>query len=166
VTITVVGGCPGTGKSTLAQTLALQANGIHLETDKFFDFVANKIDPSTKPARKQNEAVLGAWCSAAIAYSESGYDVFVDGVIGPWWFPQLDEKLKNYRYVMLEADLETCVDRVRKRQGQASATETIVKTMHQQFVASDFNGERIDTASKSAEQIASSFLALPARKRK
>ena len=130
----IIGGCPGTGKTTLSRQLAMDdPQGVHLETDRFFDFIPNKLDPSTPEAKQQNEAVLNAWCAAANSYSNHGYQVYVDGVIGPWWFDQLDIELGHYQYLMLHADLETCLARVANREGQASATTSVVQHMHTQF---------------------------------
>lgn len=160
MTITIIGGCPGTGKTTLSKLLAGRSEkGLHLETDLFFNFIANKLDPSAPDAHTQNETVLKAWCAAARAYSDGEYDVFVDGVIGPWWFDQLNTDLGEYRYVMLKSDLQTCLERVASRDGQASATAEVVQRIHQQFVQSEvaFSGIVIETSGVSLDQLAERF---------
>ncbi|MFT4676629.1 MAG: guanylate kinase [Patiriisocius sp.] len=67
--------------------------------------------------------------------SLKGYEVFIDGVIGPWWFDQLREQLGPFRYVLLSCDLQESLARVTIRQGQDSATPDIVRRMHDQFLA-------------------------------
>ena len=156
MTITIIGGCPGTGKTTLASRLAKNnRRGVHVETDRFFDFIANKIDPSKPGAHQQNEVVLTAWCAATLAYQAAGYEVFIDGVIGPWWFEQLKAALGDFHYVMLRSDLQTCLDRVATREDQASATVAVVRRMHEQFesAATEYSGIILNTTGRSPDAL-------------
>lgn len=159
MSIIVIGGCPGTGKTTLARELSKRSpNGVHLVTDNFFDFLSHKVDPSTKPAQHQNEIVLSAWCAAARSYDAGGYDVFVDGVIGPWWLPILDRELGEYRYIMLQADLDICLRRVEERDGQSSATPAVVRRMHEQFSTADQSSLLVLDSTQSLENLAEEVL--------
>ncbi len=51
--VVVMAGAPGSGKTTLARMLASDdPHGVHIETDLFFRFITNRIDPSLPEARQ------------------------------------------------------------------------------------------------------------------
>lgn len=109
--------------------------GVHLESDRFFDFLAHKLDPSTPAAKTQNETVVESYGAAAHTYAAGGYAVYLDGVIGPWMLPLLIPILGDIDYVLLHAGEEVALERVKSRDGQASARPSVVLRMHKQFVA-------------------------------
>lgn len=128
----IVSGPPGVGKTAVAGRLARQAAmGVHLETDAFFGFVSRLLDPSTPAAGVQNETVVQAYCRAAVEYQQGGYQVYVDGVIGPWLFPLIQPILRSFDYVLLDVGLALAQARNRARAGVISAD--IVERMHAQF---------------------------------
>ena len=130
----VLGGCPGAGKTTAAHTLARRLhNGVHLITDRFFDFVPDLVDPSTPAAKTQNETIVSAYCAAARTYEAAGYQVVIDGVIGPWLLPQLRSELESFTYVLLFADFDTAMARIEGRGDNGSSIAGIVSRMHPQF---------------------------------
>jgi thymidylate kinase len=163
VDIIVVSGPPGSGKTTVSRYLASHAaRGVHLATDHFFEFLPNRLDPSLPGSEQQNLTILNAWCAAANAYSAGGYAVFIDGVIGPWWFENLKAGFGSFRYALLMADLETCLARTQSRSGQPEANPDVVRRMHEQFarVESDWIAHVID-ATGDVEAVASAVLAAP-----
>ena len=84
--ITIISGCPGTGKTTLSRALARAAPaGLHLITDTFYHFPAHPLDPTTPESHAQNTTIITKIGRAADASGEGGYDVFLDGVVGPWF---------------------------------------------------------------------------------
>jgi chloramphenicol 3-O-phosphotransferase len=48
MSITIISGTPGAGKTSLARALAASdARGVHIETDEFFRFLAHPIGPTS-----------------------------------------------------------------------------------------------------------------------
>lgn len=160
--ITIVSGCPGSGKTTLARQLAsLAERGLHLLSDTFYRFPARPIDPASPAAHQQNTSVMRALGRAAGSFAEDEYTVFLDGVIGPWFLPVLAREVPPsvpLEYVVLQVQLERALARVRERQGPgASAT---VAHMHRAFSElGEFARCALDTASSSAEDVLFEFLA-------
>ena len=86
--IVIVTGSPGTGKTTVAAALAkARARGLHLPADVFFTFPAHAIPPYQPEARDQNRDIMIALARTAATFAGRGYDVFMDGIFGPWFLP-------------------------------------------------------------------------------
>ena len=158
MTIVVVAGTPGSGKTTLAATLAAEEPlGVHLETDQFYGFVSHPLDPSTPESRAQNETIARSYSAAATAFADDGYQVFIDGVIGPWWLALLRDCLGGFDYVLLHASLDATILRVEARRAmrQASASVRVVRAMHPQFekVLDDHARHVIDTTSHTPSSV-------------
>ena len=159
--ITIISGSPGSGKTTLASSLAHQSpKGVHLITDDFYHFLAHRLDPSSPESKLQNTSVVRSFMAAAMSFSQSGFDVFVDGVIGPWWRTEILNAVSECNYVILAADLQAVVKRVGTRANthQASASPEIAQEMHRQFFELEDVSERtIDTTDKSQEAVLTEF---------
>ena len=159
----LIGGCPGSGKTSVARAIAGETDrGVHIETDAFFRFVPNLIDPSTSKSKAQNETIIQAYCMAATAYINGGYNVILEGVVGPWLFPSILPILNEFDYVMLDASLETVQMRVRFRSTQDSARPSIVGRMHPQFdrVKETHSKHVLDTDRISVDDAVSAILKL------
>ena len=160
MTVSIISGCPGSGKTTLAHALASShQNGIHIITDVFYDFIPNRLDPSTPASKAQNEAVVRAFSHAGASFDIDQYQVYLDGVIGPWMIPVLSPILGQFNYVLLSVDLESATQRVASRESPASARLNIVARMHPQFEAleKDYKKHTIFVAEKSPDQIVEEY---------
>lgn len=154
--IVILSGCPGTGKTTLSRSLAeSHARGIHLDTDRFYDFIAHLIPPVLPESRAQNETIASAAAHAAAAFAQGDYEVFVDGVIGPWllpfWSPALSLARAPVDYVVLRAPLDETLRRSNAR-GKRVPDE-VVRHMHAQLEdLGAFERHAVETAGRSPEQ--------------
>jgi predicted kinase len=136
--IAVVSGCPGTGKTTLAFALAsASVRGVHIESDVFFHFFTHRILPIRREAHEQNAAAVRAIGAAAAAFATSGYEVVVDGVLGPWFLPTFLEALGPSglvaEYIVLRAPLDDTLRRALPRDKTEAEHAEIVRHMHREF---------------------------------
>jgi len=119
--VVIVSGPPASGKTTLCRALAAGCpNGVHLDSDRFYDFIAHRVDPTSGESHHQNTIIIRAVASAALAYAKGGYTVFLDGVIGPWFLPEFRPVLESEvptQYVVLKVSAARARARARERQG-------------------------------------------------
>ncbi|HEY2480435.1 MAG TPA: AAA family ATPase [Solirubrobacterales bacterium] len=140
-TWTVITGPPASGKSTVAGLLATNAAEptVHLYTDSFYAWIkTGLIEPHLPQSAEQNEVVVEAIAAAAAAYARGGYDVVLDGIIGPWFVDRYRERASEssieISYVVLAAPLEVTLRRAVERQGAAHLRDPEpITTMHAQF---------------------------------
>jgi predicted kinase len=165
--ITIVSGCPGSGKSAVSKLLAANREmGVRIETDVFYHFLAHRLDPSTPESKPQNTTVVRSFLKSALSFYEDGYDVFLDGVIGPWWLETVQEILPSFQYAILHADLETVLQRTKERAktNQSSANPELARVMHSQFDAlADVDSRTIDTRKKSSKAVFNEFMSRQAQ---
>jgi adenylate kinase family enzyme len=155
----VVSGPPGAGKTTACAVLAARAErGVHLLGDAFWPMiVGGYVEPWLPEARAQNEAVVDALASAALAFDRHGYTVVVDGILGPWFLDRFAARFDGapFHYVVLQPPLEVALARAAAR-GEAglSASGPIVQ-LHEQFARDErIADKRVDNAELTPEQTA------------
>ncbi|MCZ7567090.1 MAG: AAA family ATPase [Ardenticatenaceae bacterium] len=132
----IISGCPGTGKTSVAARMAEQSpRGVHIVSDLFYRFIAHRLLPILPESHDQNATVISAVARSVGAFAAGGYDMLVDGVIGPWFIPLVARELEPVGvavdYVVLRAPLEVTLARAGNRQDPGA--EQIVRHMHDQF---------------------------------
>lgn len=92
---------------------------MHLHTDDFFTAVSKGfIEPWQPESKAQNNTITNAIAAAAKQFALGGFDVVVDGVIGPWFLPEYQQALLDFRidYVVLRPDQNEVAKRARERE--------------------------------------------------
>jgi hypothetical protein len=140
VSITVITGPPGAGKTTVAAALARSAPlGVHLVADQCFHWiVAGYVAPWSPGANRQNATVIDVIGAASARYSAGGYRVIVDGIVGPWFLPRFRRSVGSdadgLRYVILRPTRDVAYQRALGRGGQQDpVAPEPVRTMYDVF---------------------------------
>ena len=150
-TITIVTGCPGTGKTAIAERLAKQSTkAVHLPIDAFYTFLIHFIDPTNPDSDEQNRAVAAAAGKAALAFADGGYDVIADGVWGPWHMDQLTDIMRGtahtVEYIVLRASLDETLKRASERDDADKFPLSGVRQMHASFAdLGDYEPHAVET---------------------
>jgi predicted kinase len=140
--ILIVSGPPGAGKSTISRRLADEAPGalaVHLHTDDFYTYVRKGfVRPWTPQAQAQNITIMNALAVSAAAFAQGGYEVLVDGIVGPWffdpWLAAAREGRTDLRYICLLPDEATTLARGTARSGAGAMTDpAVIGEMWAQF---------------------------------
>lgn len=139
--IIIITGSPGTGKTTTSAIVAKESSmekSVHMHTDDFYHYLSKgAIPPHLPEANGQNLIVIEAFICAAKRYVRGGYDVIVDGIIGPWFLePWLNIVHEGYEvhYIILRACKEETMQRAITRSKLNRETNIeLVEAMWAQF---------------------------------
>ena len=139
--IIVITGAPGTGKTTTASAVAKESDlekSVHMHTDDFYHYLSKgAIPPHLPESNEQNLIVIEAFLEAAKRYARGGYDVIVDGIIGPWFLKPWQSLVREHyevHYIILRASKEETLKRAVERSKLDRKTNIeLVETMWEQF---------------------------------
>ena len=161
--IVVITGSPGTGKTTISNIIAQESDmekSVHMHTDDFYHYLSKgAIQPHLPDSDRQNLIVIEAFLEAAKRYARGGYDVIVDGIIGPWFLrPWLNIIQEGYElhYIILRASKDKTLNRAitRLKLDRKMNTE-LVESMWEQFNnIGIYEQNVIDTTNFSIEETA------------
>jgi cytidylate kinase len=141
--VTILTGPPAAGKTTVAEIIATGASipTVHFVTDMFYCAIRSGYVPPYLPeAQRQNEVVIDAIVATVGTYARGGYNVVVDGIVGPWFLPPfrgLAEQGLSVSYIVLRPDLETALARARARVGDELKAVDAITGLHAAFARLD-----------------------------
>ena len=152
--ILIVTGSPGTGKTTAAALAAQETSlerSVHMHTDDFYHYLSKGyIAPHLPASNEQNRVVIEAFLEAAKRFARGGYDVVVDGIVGPWFlqpWKQAAQEGYEVHYIVLRASREETLKRATGRAKLNRETNIeLVETMWEQFAdLGEYERNAIDT---------------------
>ena len=165
--ILILTGPPGAGKSTLARLLADASTrlAVHLHTDDFYAAIRKGyILPWLREAQQQNIVVVGVIVDAALAYARGGYDVVIDGIVGPWFLDPFREAAKKgvaFDYVVLRpSEAETVRRGTSRTFEKAMRDEAVIGQMWKAFSdLGPLERHALDSTTSNAEDTAAQIRA-------
>jgi len=147
MTLILVTGPPGAGKSTIARGLAGSfGRSVLIEGDAFFAFIARgAITPWTPEAHQQNETVTRAGGAAAGRYVAGGFGCVYDGVVGPWFLPDFlaSTGLDSLHYAVILPPEDQCVAQVASRTGHGFTDEGAARHLYRDFATAGAAGRHL-----------------------
>ncbi|MFB7798763.1 DinB family protein [Isoptericola sp. NPDC056134] len=167
MTVTILTGPPGAGKTTVAALLgaASERPTVTLTTDTFYrSITVGFVPPYLTGSQHQNEVVAEVIVAAASAYARGGYDVVLDGVVGPWFLPPFRAAAAregwDLAYVVLRPGLDATLARATGRADAELRDPAAVRSMHAAFAdLADLEGHARDTSAEEPAETAAAVRA-------
>ncbi len=155
----VVGGLSGTGKTTLARSLApllgRMPGAVHLRTDVVRKELL-QIDETEKAAKETytpefSETVYAELLRRAKLVLAGGHSVIIDGVYGKTEEREAVEQCaleagSSFHGIWLDADVETLINRVDARHGDASDADAKVVHHQQSYDLGEIHWTKLNSA--------------------
>jgi 2-phosphoglycerate kinase len=161
VSLLVVTGPPGVGKSTIAALVADRLpRSVLVEGDAFFAFLRQgAIEPWRPESHAQNEIVTAAAALATGRFARD-YATVYDGVMGPWFVDTFlaASGLDGLDYMVLLPDVEVCVERVMTRENHVFRNEAAARKMHHEFARFEIDPRHLLANHSTAEAAADEIL--------
>lgn len=160
--VLILTGPPGAGKSSVADVLAgsAQRPTVHMRTDTFYRWIrAGYVAPYLPEAAHQNKVVIAVIAEAAARFASGGYDVILDGIVGPWFLDALHAVFRRREiatsYVVLRPRLDVTLSRATERGPDELTLAEPVSHMHTQFSnLGELERHVIDSSDHTIEQTA------------
>jgi hypothetical protein len=139
---------------------------MHMHTDDLYAYVKKGFVPPWMPeSRDQNATLMKAMAASAAICAAGGYEVFIDGIVGPWFFEPWVEAAKanmlELHYVVLIPDEPTTVMRASARMNPGAMKDAgVVQHMWRQLQSYDIaERHRLDTTRQDTDETVKSVLA-------
>jgi chloramphenicol 3-O-phosphotransferase len=159
--VVLVSGPAGAGKSSVARQLAQASLGeraVHLHTDDFYAaIVKGFLDPRSAEAHAQNVVVVEAFTASAKRFAQGGFEVVVDGVVGPWFLEPWQALVRegiDVHYIILRPDQATTLARGTTRTAPGALTDArAIGDIWQAFAdLGPFEAHALDTTTLALEE--------------